>query len=403
LQERRPDVTVTTVQLITGNRALTPLVTAVLLLGTADSMVGSYLVLFAADEARLTPVQVGLLTSAPAAGGMVISLLAARQFDRAPTRAYAAGAAALGAIGYLLLPRTSAFPLLLLIAGTLLAAVGAAFPQLFALARVVLGDGPTGRRSAPLLRSGWSLAWAVGPLAGAALLAVAGFGGIFGAAAVVLALTALATLTIPAPGPPEPAAVPADRPASAAARPVVALLVAAVTLFHLATFAGSVALPLHVTRGLGLPGSAVGLLYSACAAVEVLVALALARLPAGVGERRLIATAMGGFAVFCVLAVLADGMALLLAAQVARGVAIAVVGAAGIRFFQDVLAPATGRAMALYSNATATGALLAGALAGLGVQHWGSPVTLLACGGTALAGAATFAAATSPGRLGVRR
>jgi MFS transporter, SET family, sugar efflux transporter len=76
-----------------------------------------------------------------------------------------------------------------------------------------------------------------------------------------------------------------------------------------------------------------------------------------------------------------------LAAQVARGVAIAVVGAAGIRFFQDVLAPATGRAMAMYANASAAGALLAGALAGLAVQHWGSPSTLLACGATAVAGA----------------
>jgi SET family sugar efflux transporter-like MFS transporter len=184
---------------------------------------------------------------------------------------------------------------------------------------------------------------------------------------------------------------------------VVALLVVAVTLFYLATFAGSVALPLHVTRGLDLPASAVGLLYSACAAVEVVAALALARLPARIRDRGLIVAAMGGFAAFCVLAVLADGMELLLAAQVARGVAIAVVGAAGIRFFQDVLAPAVGRAMALYSNAGTAGALLAGVLAGLAVQYWGSPATLLACGATAVAGAVTFVVGTSPGRLGVRR
>jgi MFS transporter, SET family, sugar efflux transporter len=388
---------------IAGNRRTFPaLATAVLLLGTADSMVGSYLVLFAADGAHLTPVQVGLLTSAPPAGGMVVSLFVARRFDRAPTRAYAAAAAALGALGYLLLPMTSAFPILLLVAGTLVAAVGAAFPQLFALARVALGDGPTGRRSAPLLRSGWSLAWALGPLAGTAVLAAAGFTGIFWTAAVVLALTALVTLAVPSfpvreNDRPHRSAGPPARPAP------VALLVAAVMLFYLATFAGAVALPLHVTRGLGLPGGAVGLLYSACAAVEVLAALALARLPARVGERGLIAAAMGCFAAFCVLVVLADGMEMLLVAQVARGAAIAVVGAVGIRFFQDVLAPATGRAMALYSNANSAGAVLAGGLGGLAVQHWGAPATLLACGGTAVAGAATFIVATSPGLLGVRR
>jgi SET family sugar efflux transporter-like MFS transporter len=392
------------VALITGNRAFPTLATAVLLLGTADSMVGAYLVLFAADEARLTPVQVGLLTSATAAGGMVVTLLTARRFDRAPTRAYAAAAAALGALGYLLLPRTSAFPLLLLIAGTLLAAVAAAFPQLFALARVVLGDGAAGRRSAPLLRSGWSLAWAIGPLAGAAVLAGAGFAGIFSVAAVVLALTALVVLTVPAPGSPVPETAQEHRPEGPSVRPAaIAPLVAAVTLFYLATFAGSVALPLHVTRGLHLPASAVGLLYSVCAAVEVVAALALARLPARTGDRGLVVAAMCSFAAFCVLAVLADGMVLLLASQVARGIAIAGVGAAGIRFFQDVLAPAAGRAMALYSNASTGGALLAGVLAGLAVQYWGSPGTLLACGAAAVAGAVTFVVGTSPGRLGVRR
>ncbi|TWF75849.1 SET family sugar efflux transporter-like MFS transporter [Pseudonocardia hierapolitana] len=391
-------------QLIAGNRAFPALATAVLLLGTADSMVGAYLVLFAADGARLTPVQVGLLTSATAAGGMVVNLLAARRFDRAPTRAYAAGAAALGALGYFLLPRTSTFPLLLLIAGTLLAAVAAAFPQLFALARVVLGAGSAGRRAAPLLRSGWSLAWAIGPLAGAAVLAVAGFAGTFCVAAAVLALTALVVLTVPAPGSPVPETTPEHRPAGSSAAPVaVGPLVTAVALFYLAVFAGSVALPLHVTRGLHLPASAVGLLYSVCAAVEVVAALVLARLPARIRDRGLIVAAMGSFAAFCVLAVLADGMVLLLASQVARGVAIAGVGASGIRFFQDVLAPAAGRAMALYSNANAAGALLAGVLAGMAVQYWGSPGTLLACGGAAVAGAVTFVLGTSPGRPGVRR
>ena len=44
-------------------------------------------------------------------------------------------------------------------------------------------------------------------------------------------------------------------------------------------FAGSVALPLFVTRLLHQPASAIGLLFSACAAVEVVAALALAARP----------------------------------------------------------------------------------------------------------------------------
>ena len=70
-------------------------------------------------------------------------------------------------------------------------------------------------------------------------------------------------------------------------RPVVlALLVISVVLFFLAMFAGSVALPLYVTRGLHQPDTTVGLLYSACAAVEILAALALAGLPQRVSQRR---------------------------------------------------------------------------------------------------------------------
>src|SRR4051794_33843794 len=149
-------------------RAFGPVGTAVLLLGIADSMVGSYFVLFAADEVGLGPIQVGVLVSAPAVGGIVLSTLLGRRFDRRPTRIYAALAAAAGALGLALMTTTRSFVVLLLVALTLIGAAQAAFPQLFALARVVLGAGTAGQRSAPLLPSAGALAWAVGPLIGAA-------------------------------------------------------------------------------------------------------------------------------------------------------------------------------------------------------------------------------------------
>jgi SET family sugar efflux transporter-like MFS transporter len=384
-------------------RPFASLAGAVILLGVADSMVGSYLVLFAADRAQLTPVQVGLFASAPAAGGIIVSALVGRRFDRAPTKRYAIAAAALSALGIVLLTTTTSFLLLFLIGVTLIAAGQAAFPQLFTLARVVLGDGRAGQRSAPLLRSGWSLAWALGPLAGAVLLARAGFTGLLWAAAAILALTALTAATIPAPRPPvdragdERASSGQDgrRRAAAPLRPLVlALLVIGVVLFFLAMFAGSVALPLYVTRGLHQPDTAVGLLYSACAAVEVLAALALAALPQRVSQRALIAGGMGALAAYFAVTVAAHGMGLLLLGQIARGIAIAVVGAAGIRFFQEIMAPATGRATTLFANAGTAGSLLAGVLAGLSVQHWGYITTLLLCGVTALAGMAAFCLGT---------
>jgi MFS transporter, SET family, sugar efflux transporter len=397
--------TLTGVSALTGNqqtsnrvgRSFASLAGAVLLLGIADSMVGSYLVLFASDQVHLTPVQIGLFVSAPAAGGIVVSAVVGRRFDRRPTKGYAIAAAALSALGLVLLTTTTSFPLLVAIAITLIAAGSAAFPQLFTLARVVLGDGPAGQRSAPLLRSGWSLAWALGPLAGAALLPRTGFTGILWSAAAILVLSALVAATVPAPpvsgATDEPA--PPQRQAATAVRPrILALLVASVVLFFLAMFAGSVALPLYVTRGLHQSDTTVGLLYSACAAVEVLAALALAALPRQVSQRALIAAAMGALAAYFAVTVIAHGVALLLVGQIARGIAIAVVGAAGIRYFQDLLHPATGRATTLFSNASTAGSLLAGVLAGLSVQHWGYLTTLVLCGVTALTGTAAFCLAT---------
>ena len=69
-------------------RSLLPLGAVVVLLGLADSMTGSNLVLFATNEAGLTPVQLGLLSSVIALGGIVASAVLGRQFDRTPSRVF---------------------------------------------------------------------------------------------------------------------------------------------------------------------------------------------------------------------------------------------------------------------------------------------------------------------------
>jgi MFS transporter, SET family, sugar efflux transporter len=369
------------------------LAAAVVALGIADSMVGSYAVLFGADQAGMTPLQVGIFASAPSIGGIVVSWLLGRRFDRRPTSRYVPVVTLLGALGLVLMTFTTSFPVLFLLALTLLGGVAAAFPQLFALARVVSGDGAAGQRAAPLLRSAWSLAWAVGPLFGAALLTRSTFTAVLRGAAVALVLTAIIVLTVPAVRSPSPHD--ADQQPAASARPRssrvgVALMTTSIGLFFLAMFAGSVALPLFVTRLLHQPASAIGLLFSACAAVEVVAALALAAVPSWVSQRILILGAMVAFIVYFAVTVLARGLPLLLVGQVARGIAIAVVGAAGIRFFQEVLAPATGRATTLFSNASTTGSLVAGVVAGASVGFFGYATTLLLCGVAAAAAVLLF-------------
>ena len=127
----------------TGGSKLPQLLVSVLLLGIADSMIGPYLVLFGADEARLSALQVGVFMSVIAVSGLAVSTWLGRRYDRSASRAPAFIALAAPAVGYLALTTTTRYAMLLLIA--------AAFPQLFSLARTHLdrsGGGAT-RRGTP--------------------------------------------------------------------------------------------------------------------------------------------------------------------------------------------------------------------------------------------------------------
>ncbi|MEU8662117.1 MFS transporter [Actinoplanes philippinensis] len=369
---------------------LLTLASAILVFGIADSMVNSYIVLFGADVAGMSPLQLGAWTSVYALGGITISWTLGHLFDRRPARAYAIGVILLGSAGYLVLPQVTSYPLLLLMAATVFGSVSAAFPQLFALGRATLGEG----RSTPLLRAAWSMAWSVGPLLGALILSRGGYSWLMWTASGAYLIAALTVLVVPRPGPVTvtPSSARGDTPV---------LLTLAVTLFFTAMFAGGLALSLFVTRGLHQPSASMGILFSVCAAVEVVTTLALAALPARISQVALILGGFATFAVYHLLTVAATGMPLLIAGQVLRGIGIAIVATAGIRYFQDYLAPATGRATSLFSNASTTGLLISGILSGVAVEHFGHRATLVLCGVTVAAGGAAFALAARRRPVGV--
>ncbi|MEV4349383.1 MFS transporter [Actinoplanes sp. NPDC049596] len=361
---------------------------AVLLFGIADSMINSYIVLFGADVAGLSPLQIGVWSSVFAVSGITIGWWLGRLFDRRPARVYAIAVIVLGALGYLLLPRVSSFLILILMAATVLGSLGAAFPQLFALARAVLGEGAAGRRSAPVLRAAWSLAWATGPLLGALVLSRGGYSWLMWIAAGILLASALIVFLVPRPGPVQFTESPPG------GTPI--LLTASMVLFFGAMFAGGLALPLFVTRALHHDASSVGVLFSVCAAVEVVATLILTVLPDRVSQRFLILGGFASLASYNVLTVFSTGLSLLIAGQVLRGVGIAIVAAAGIRYFQDLLAPATGRATTLFANASTTGLLLSGILSGAAIEHLGYRTTFVLYAVTATLGAIAFIAGTRP-------
>ncbi|GAB3433304.1 sugar efflux transporter [Flindersiella endophytica] len=356
------------------------LLAAVLLLGVADSITGPYLVLFGADQARLSPLAIGTFVSVTGLSGMVISTWLGRRYDRNPSRRPLLLAVSGSAVGYLLLTQTTSFPVLLVIGAVFLGTGAAAFPQLFALARSHLDRGGRTERATPALRSMWSMAWAVGPMAGGAILAAYEFDGLFLAAAICFALVAVPLLPLRVPR--AVTSVPRGTHQSEPGRPkwLVPLVVASFALFHTAMFAGSVALPLYVTDELDRPYGDVGLMFSVCAIVEFVAALALTRMPAHVNRERVILLGFLLFLAYFALIAVSSSVWLIVAAQAARGTAISVVLALGITYFHDLLPRQPGRATTLLSNTAVAGSLVAGILAGATAEALGFRAALILCG-----------------------
>jgi SET family sugar efflux transporter-like MFS transporter len=351
---------------------------AVLLLGTADSITGPYLALFGADRAHLPPLAIGVFISVTGASGMAVSSWFGRRYDRGASRAWVLLSIGGAAAGFVLLTRTTSYPLLLIIAAVFLGTGTAAFPQLFALARDHLDGARITERGTPALRAMWSAAWAIGPMLGSVILARQGFTGLFLATAIAFGLVGLPVLLL---GPPPAAGPPPDTTGHAATRPArsAALVVASFALFHTAMFAGSMALPLYVTEQMHRPYSDVGLMFSVCAAAEFLTALALTRLPAGTGKERLIMLGFVLFAGYFTVVAASPGIWLVTSAQAARGAAISIVLALGITYFQDLLPGQPGRATALLSNTAVAGSLASGVLAGSVAQAVGYRGALALC------------------------
>ena len=182
-------------------------------------------------------------------------------------------------------------------------------------------------------------------------------------------------------------------------------------LFHTAMFAGSVVLPLFVTDQLHRPYHDVGVMFSVCAAVELVAALALTRLPARANRERLILLGFVLFVAYFAILAATSSTVLVIIAQGARGAAISAVLALGITYFQDLLPRQPGRATTLLSNTAVAGSLLSGVLAGSLIQALGFRAALTLCAVLSLLGAILLLAARrsrSPrpaqrGKRGLRR
>src|SRR3981081_514282 len=146
-----------------------PIAIAILFIGLGDAVAGSYLTLFAVNQAHLSPLALGIFLTVFALSGIIISTALGFWFESAPGLVPLFLAFLMTVVGYALLTVTTQYLLLLLIACLPLGTSAAAFPQLFALAKGQLDQirEPAAERGPAMVGATWSVAWAVGPALGA--------------------------------------------------------------------------------------------------------------------------------------------------------------------------------------------------------------------------------------------
>ena len=356
------------------------LVVVDVLAGLADAMSGPYVVLFLVDQARLSPLLLGVILTARALAGIAFATGLGAWVDRRTSVAPLLMALAGSAIGYTSLGFTTNFALLLVIAALPVAIGAAAFSQSVALVRRRFEHSSfhTASRALGVLRASWSLAWAIGPAVGAVAVAALGFRGVFfmsGGSALV----ALATLALVRAKPVSGDAGPGLQPKQGNGGPAIALAFTGLALFHTAMFLGSIPLAIVMTTSLGGANSDVGWAYSLCAALEIVVMGAIIWRPLKRGERPAIIAGFAVFVAYFIALALAHSISAVLWAQILRAIGIGLVTYLGISFLHSFMPHRAGAAAALFSNAGQLGSVFAALSVGLLAQAFGYASVFVAC------------------------
>ncbi len=350
--------------------SFTPALLAVLLSTLAESIAGSYMALLAVEKIGMGPLALSAFLTLSAISGIAVTTVFGHLHDRKPILwplLVALGAKILGYGFCALLTETW---MLLLVAFVLFGLSSASYALLFAMAKGYLDriGGETVSRGMASLRMTSSLSWAIGPAMGAGLVSLWSFEGVYAGAALlgVLALVVVLASRIKV--------VPADTAerqqitldvVRAAAPAVVAM-----TAFHTVMFMGSNAMSIVVVRELG-SATDVGLLFSLCAAVEVLVMGLFVVRPMRRASVPLLALGFALFAGYFAMALLWPTLLSLYLGQIPRAAAIGILSVVGMHYVQELLPGRAGVASALFGNTMSAGFLLSGLGTGIWAEAFG--------------------------------
>ncbi|MEQ1769924.1 MAG: MFS transporter [Devosia sp.] len=346
-----------------------PSLLAMLLTVLAEALAGTFMALLAVQKIGMSPIELTLFMTLASAAAIGVTTLFGHFHDKKPVLWPLLLALAAKAVGFVLCALVSDAWALITIGFTLLGLGSASFSLVFAIAKGHLDQvgGDTVARGMASLRMMSSLAWAIGPAMGAILVAFWSFEGIyFGAASLAL----LALVTVIATG---LKVVPADlagrRRVDLATVRGVAPVALALTAFQAALFMSATVMSIVVVQDLGTEID-VGLLFSLCAACEVVIMALFVMRPVA---RRIRALLLIGFAILTLqlLLMLIPSLPLFFVGMVPRAVAIAIIAILGMNYVQDMLPGRPGAAAAVYGNAGSAGALVSGLGTGLWAGAFG--------------------------------
>lgn len=363
--------------------AFTPALVAILAATLAEAVAGSYMALLAVEKVGMSPLELSAFLTLSAISGIAVTTLFGHMHDRRPVLWPLLLSLVAKAVGYGLCAVLSETWMLLAVAFVLFGLSNASFALMFAMAKGYLDrvGGETVSRGMASLRMTSSLSWAIGPALGAALVAGWSFGGVYlGAsllAAVALAVVVLSRIKV----------VPADtverQKITADVVRIALPAVVAMTAFHTVMFMGSNAMSIVVVRELGSETD-VGLLFSLCAAVEVMVMGLFVVRPMQRASVPLLAFGFLLFAVYFAMALAWPTLLSLYLGQIPRAAAIGILSVVGMAHVQELLPGRAGVASALFGNTMSAGFLLSGLGTGLFAEAFGYwaifGVCLVLCG-----------------------
>jgi len=368
--------------------------TAVLLAILAEAMAGSYMTLLAVERIGMSPLELTAFLCLSALSSIAIASVFGRWHDRRPRLWPLLLCLLAGVVGFGLCAVINN-PLALIAVGfCLLGFSNTSYALLFAIAKHKLDPaGPaTASRGMAALRMISSLSWTIGPALGAALVGTWHFEGVYIGAAIM----SLAALLVVLGGRLKPGPSDNSQPADLKSWRTIWPAALALTLFNTAMFAGSNAMSVTTVSVLGGSSADVGLLFSFCALIEVVVMAGFVIWPARHAHRSMLILGFCLFAFYFVLNLLLPSLSTLFWGQVPRGIAIGVVHVVGMLYVQQSMPRQPGAAAAVYSNALNAALLLSGIGTGTWAQAFGYFSLFGLCAVLAVIGGVLFAIGRYP-------